>query len=296
MLRRPTGDGPCYSSDISLALSSGYVPEGPSLGPPDRYPSSPPRLNASGLEAQRPPPGAGALPLGRRIPRPGWLLFENQQASFCAVHALSHILQGELPPFTVADLREGAERARLADVEAGFLHEVDAHEDAGGNFSYQAVGYALSHRRFDWRGVTVCRSRSGVVDATATVDASFAPMRRDQGKHALRSQSSTAAGAACTLCIVSCGRPLSALAPPCVPVVTYRVVPSLALQVAEIFRGVRYAIPCRCCNTGRFGIPGPLHRVGCHGHWPGVAHVLAAALVSSRGGRLGTVKRVACLW
>ena len=112
----------------------------------------------------------------------------------CAVHALNNILQGELAGFSPADLRAGAELARLADVQGGMAGPeslagrqalgaqrpegapgVEDHDDAGGNFSYHAVGRALGRRRFHWRGVTVRRDRSGRVDPGATVEAAFAP-------------------------------------------------------------------------------------------------------------------------
>ena len=123
------------------------------------------------------------------------MLLDEQVGAMCAVHALNNILQGELAAFSPADLREGAELARLADVQGnmagpealaepsvgparrpGVEHDVDRHEDTGGNFSYHAVGRALGRRRFHWRGVTVRRDHHGHVDPGATVTAAFAPV------------------------------------------------------------------------------------------------------------------------
>ena len=58
----------------------------------------------------------------------------------------------------------------------------DLHEDAGGNFSYHAVGRALSRRWFNWRGVTVQRRSNGAADPVATVNAAFAPVATMSGE------------------------------------------------------------------------------------------------------------------
>ena len=47
------------------------------------------------------------------------MLLDEQVGAMCAVHALNNILQGELAAFSPADLRTGAEHARLADVQGG---------------------------------------------------------------------------------------------------------------------------------------------------------------------------------
>ena len=118
----------------------------------------------------------GAAPaIGNRIERPGWMQFEAQQSNLCAVHALNHVLQGEFPRFSEADLRAGADLARHADWEAGEMMPVE-HEDATGFFSSEAVGRALGRRRFDWRGLNVVTSPTGVVDAVSTVRGAFAPV------------------------------------------------------------------------------------------------------------------------
>ena len=119
------------------------------------------------------------------------MLLDEQVGALCAVHALNNILQGELAAFSAADLRAGAELARLADVQGHMAGDgavppgapgADMHEDAGGNFSYHAVGRALSRRQFNWRGVAVQRRGNGSVDPVATVDAAFAPVVTGTGE------------------------------------------------------------------------------------------------------------------
>ena len=151
------------------------------------------------------PPGTnwwgGAPSLGRRVLRLAWMLLDEQEGAMCAVHALNNILQGDLASFSPADLRAGAELARLADVQGhmagpealaaplegmprgrGGAPRVDRHEDAGGNFSYHAVGRALGRRWFHWRGVAVLRDDHGQVNAEATVAAAFAPVVAPTGE------------------------------------------------------------------------------------------------------------------
>ena len=122
------------------------------------------------------------------------MLFEHQTAALCAVHALNNILQGEVPPFSEADLREGARLAQLADVAAEIADPASlapegrsrpstdpsglrvAHELPGGNFSSEAVGRALGRRRFDWRAVTLVHTPSGSWDPEGTVAEAFGPV------------------------------------------------------------------------------------------------------------------------
>jgi hypothetical protein len=118
----------------------------------------------------------GMPPSGRRIARPGWLLFDLQDANLrsCAVHALNHILQGEFPWFSMADLQEGAQLATLADHEADLTMPF-AHSDVTGYFSSEAVGRAIGRRYFEWRGVRVHSTPQNNPDPHATVEAAFRP-------------------------------------------------------------------------------------------------------------------------
>ena len=117
-------------------------------------------------------------------------MLEMQVESQCALHALNNLLQGELSSaFSLADLREGAALARLADIQAGLVPahgligasrqggaNFDNHETADGNFSYQAVGRALGFRRCDWRGVAERYAVQGSIDAAGTTEAAFRPV------------------------------------------------------------------------------------------------------------------------
>jgi hypothetical protein len=178
----------------SDAQHSTRVPHQPRPPPQPRPRAPPPRVlpepRPPRLAEARPPP-RGPPSMGARIPRPAWLLWEAQIAAHCAVHALNHILQSELPPFSLADLREGAHLARGADIQMegapahllhpGVLLQREAHEDASGNFTYQAVGRALGRRQFDWRGISPRHDARGDVDPHATVEAAFAPAMTEQG-------------------------------------------------------------------------------------------------------------------
>ena len=98
------------------------------------------------------------------------MLFDAKRDSFCAIHALNHILQGEFPWFSEADLREGATLARLADTIAGVVAPIP-HDTPTGNFSSEAIGRALGRRYFDWRGVQLYSSGSVVNDELTVVEA-----------------------------------------------------------------------------------------------------------------------------
>ena len=102
----------------------------------------------------------------------------------CAVHALNNLFQGGLGGFSVADLREGAELAQMADIEADAAQaegNVVPHQTPSGNFSIMAVGRALSARFCDWRPVELRLSAAGVPDPEATVLAAFGPVDTDVG-------------------------------------------------------------------------------------------------------------------
>ena len=58
----------------------------------------------------------------------------------------------------------------------------EQHEDANGNFTYQAVGRALGNRRFDWRGVAVQYNESGEADGERTVQHAFGDVHIGQGR------------------------------------------------------------------------------------------------------------------
>ncbi len=124
---------------------------------------------------------SATLPLGRRIPRPPWLLFDAQEANLCAVHAINHILQTEFPWFSSADLREGAELASMADTIAG-VASPPSHSTEQGDFSCEAVGRALARRRFDWRGVRLHYDGLGAVDIPATVEGAFGHIDSPAGR------------------------------------------------------------------------------------------------------------------
>ena len=113
-----------------VLLRSGGHPRGPLSGPP--RPALP-------LGSHNSP--AGALPLGRRVPRPPWLLFGRQEDNLCAVHALNHILQTEFPWFSKADVLKGAELAHMVDVIAD-IAPLPVHNTPHEDFSSEAVGRA----------------------------------------------------------------------------------------------------------------------------------------------------------
>ena len=125
-------------------------------------------------------------------------MVELQVDAQCAIHALNNALQGEIAPFGLADLREGARLARLADIQAGLVVPaglqqgpqygapgVDTHADDSGNFSYQAVGRALGFRRCDWRGVSLQHDAAGEVDPIETVEAAFRPVALPSGPQSI---------------------------------------------------------------------------------------------------------------
>ena len=100
---------------------------------------------------------AAGLPMGDPVSKPPWLFLERQSRALCAVHALNNLAQREVPDFSQADLREEARLARMADIEAQVHVPLggpqERHEGGAGNFTYQAVGYALRYRRCDWRSI-----------------------------------------------------------------------------------------------------------------------------------------------
>ena len=144
-----------------VLLRPGGHPRGP-LGGPQR-----PALPSGSHNSP-----AGALSLGRRVPRPPWLLFDGQEDNLCAVHALNHILQAEFPWFSKADLLEGAELAHMADIIAA-VAPLPVHNTPYGDFSSEAVGRALARRRFDWRGARLRFDALGAIDASAIVNGAF---------------------------------------------------------------------------------------------------------------------------
>ena len=105
------------------------------------------------------------------------MFLERQARSLCAVHALNNLIQKEIPDFSEADLREGARLARAADWEAQLPFqaggEQERHEDDYGNFTYQAVGSALGHRRCDWKAVVPRYDQQGTLDPEATIAIAF---------------------------------------------------------------------------------------------------------------------------
>lgn len=123
----------------------------------------------------------GAAPsLGRRVPRPGWLMFDAQIASYCAIYVLNHIMQAEFPWFSVADIREGAELVRTDDAIHGTMAPIP-HDTAGGDFSSEAIGRALGRRYFDWCGVQLVYGQGDNIDEYQTVETAFGMVPHPNG-------------------------------------------------------------------------------------------------------------------